>query len=58
LLLIKQHPHADVGKGKEVISYEEPKHRRKATTEKGKPKMWEKPARGRLKLNVDGSYGE
>jgi ribonuclease HI len=53
-----KHPHADVSKGKEVISYEEPKHRRKATTDKGKPKMWERPARGRLKLNVDGSYGE
>jgi hypothetical protein len=56
--MIKQHPHADVSKGKEVISYEDQKHRRKETTCTKKPKPWERPARGRLKLNVDGSYEE
>jgi ribonuclease HI len=57
LLFIKQHPTADACKGKQVISYSERVQRRTAPGHVPKPvKQWERPRRGRLKLNVDGSY--
>jgi ribonuclease HI len=59
LLMIKQHPTSDACKGKQIISYS-------GRVVKCKPKestttilkKWDRPPRGRLKLNVDGSYVE
>jgi hypothetical protein len=57
LLLIKQHPMADLEKGKMVISqagFQPNKHMCRG--EKKNKQKWMPPARGVLKLNVDGSY--
>jgi hypothetical protein len=59
LLLIRQAPGADACKGKEVISYSGRTTKNSGDTKTKKQiKNWERPARGRLKLNVDGSYLE
>jgi ribonuclease HI len=56
LLEIKQHPHADVVRGKHVVQQptrmrSEANHLRRVV-----PARWEKPQMGWMKLNVDGSY--
>jgi hypothetical protein len=57
LMLIKQHPMADLEKGKMVISHTE--HPTGYVMNKRENKVrqqWMPPARGMLKLNVDGFY--
>lgn len=56
LLVIKQHPHIDLVKGKHVINTS-------PILPKAQPRMkndgvcrWEKPTRGWMKVNIDGSY--
>jgi hypothetical protein len=57
--MIKQFPSADVTKGKEIISYSPRTNAKAKDVENRKePKLWERPARGRLKLNVYGSFLE
>jgi ribonuclease HI len=56
LLFLKQHPHADPCKGKQVVSYSGRYLREPLQQEKVEVKQWVRPPRGRLKLNVDGSY--
>lgn len=60
LLSIKQAPKADPAKGKTVVSYD-PDCCKKGMMKKEEPyvlppKPWIMPARGRVKLNVDGSF--
>jgi hypothetical protein len=57
LVLIKQHPMADLEKGKMVISHTG--HLMDKVASKGDNKarpQWMSPERGMLKLDVDGSY--
>ena len=59
ILCIKQHPKADILKGKMVISraqsrMEELRPAREACT--SPPETWQKPTDGWAKLNVDGAY--
>jgi hypothetical protein len=57
LLLIKQHPKTDGSKGKKVVDYSTNFPRVDIDKQGSKPeKKWLLPTRGRLKLNVDGSY--
>jgi ribonuclease HI len=57
LLLIKQHPMADLEKGKMVILHtEHPTGYGMNKRENKVRQQWMPPARGMLKLNVDGSY--
>ncbi|KAM0836658.1 hypothetical protein ACQ4PT_062166 [Festuca glaucescens] len=59
LLIIKQDPGADPVKGKSVVSYgrrvkEKGKQREAACVQQ--PQTWTMPVRGKVKLNVDGSF--
>ncbi|KAK1615768.1 hypothetical protein QYE76_021285 [Lolium multiflorum] len=56
LLFLKQHPHADPCRGKKVVSYSGRYLREPLNKEKVEVRQWVRPPRGRLKLNVDGSY--
>ncbi|KAM0859415.1 hypothetical protein ACQ4PT_047201 [Festuca glaucescens] len=56
LLFLKQHPHADPCKGKQVVSYSGRYLKEPVKQKKVEVKQWVRPPRGRLKLNVDGSY--
>lgn len=56
LLEVKQHPRADLSKGKHVIQYGQ---QQKINLLKGPisaPCRWDKPPQGWMKLNVDGSF--
>jgi hypothetical protein len=59
LLMIKQSPAEDVCKGKEVISYlDSVQDKQKKEKTMGVQKIWERPVRGRLKLNNNRSFLE
>uniref|UniRef100_A0ACD5ZL90 Uncharacterized protein n=1 Tax=Avena sativa TaxID=4498 RepID=A0ACD5ZL90_AVESA len=58
LLMIKQHPKADVCKGKQVVSLVGTVDKREERKQRinGEESRWQKPKQGRLKLNLDGSF--
>ena len=57
-MYIKQHPTADVVKGKETVSYISVSNQDKHMGDGRKKirKKWQPPEEGRRKLNVDGAY--